>query len=190
MEMQWFCDKKDASKSQIIWVGKATEGKRPELFFRLAKNFPEFRFLMIAPPTRDIKYYKKIKEAASKIDNLDFMEYVLHNKIDRYYAESLMFINTSFSEGFPNTFLEAWGNYLPIVSIGFDPDEIICKNKIGFHPKTFEQMVKDVKTLLKNENLRKEMGLSARRYVEKEHEVKRILNEYQRLFKKHFRGVE
>jgi glycosyltransferase involved in cell wall biosynthesis len=45
----------------------------------------------------------------------------------------------------------------------------------------FEQMVEDIKTLLKNDELRKEMGNNSRKYVEKEHDVKKIIKEYEGL---------
>ena len=130
-----------------------------------------------------IKYYNDIKESASKINNFDFKGFIPYKEINRYYAESSLFINTSYVEGFPNTFLEAWGNYKPVITLDFDPDEIICKYKLGLHSRTFEQMIKDIKTLLKDEKLRREMGNNSRKYVEKEHNLNKIINEYEILIK-------
>jgi len=179
-------DENIASKLKILWVGRLIKEKRPELFLKLAKNLPGYKFHMIGnlydpSDPYSVSYYHKIKEVASGINNLDFIGFVPHNKIDKYYAESSLFINTSPSEGFPNTFLEAWGNYIPIVTLGFDPDEIICRHRLGFHSKTFNQMVEDIKTLLKNEKLRKEMGMNSWRYVRKEHDIKKILKEFERV---------
>lgn len=175
-----------ASKLKVIWVGRLMEGKRPELFLRLAKNLPKFRFWMIGAKARSTnssnEYYYKIKEEANRIKNLDFIGFVPHDKMNKYYEESSLFINTSSSEGFPNTFLEAWGNHLPIITLGFDPDEIICKYRLGIHSKTFDQMVEDTKTLLKNEKLRKEMGMNSWKYVSKEHDIKKILKEFEKVF--------
>ena len=179
--------KRDPQRLKILWVGRLAKWKRVELFLKLAEKLPDCRFWMIAPEPylhelSHREYHNKIKKAVDKIDNLDFIGYIPHKKINRYYRESSMLVSTSICEGFPNTFLEAWGNSIPVVSLGFDPDEIICNNKLGFHSKTFEQMVEDVQTLLKNESLRKEMSMNSRRYVEKEHDIKKILNEYQGLF--------
>jgi glycosyltransferase involved in cell wall biosynthesis len=49
---------------------------------------------------------------------------------------------------------------------------------MGLHSRTFEQLVKDVKTLLENEQLRKEMGENARRYVEKNHDITKIVKQH------------
>lgn len=172
-----------SSKLKVLWVGRIAKEKRPELFLRLAKNIPEFQFWMIGGSTSNHAYYNKIKEDASRINNLEFIGLVPYDKINRYYEKSSILINTSLNEGFPNTFLEAWGNYVPVVSLGFDPDEIICNHKLGFHSKTFDQLVEKTKTLLTNQELCKEMGENGRRYVENEHEINYVVNKYIELFK-------
>jgi glycosyltransferase involved in cell wall biosynthesis len=180
-------NKKNTSILKVLWVGRAIKEKRPELFLKLAKNLPNIDFCMIASlggsSSYANKYFNDIKEAASKINNLDFKGFVPYKEINKYYAESSLVVNTSYVEGFPNTFLEAWGNYNPIITLDFDPDEIICKYKLGLHSKTFEQLIEDTKALLKNDELRKEMGNNSRKYVEKEHNLNNIINEYELLIK-------
>ena len=179
--------KKNISKLKVLWVGRIINEKRPDLFLKLAKNFPDIDFCMIGciggVSTYDSKFYNDIQKNASKINNFDFKGFVPNNEINKYYAESSLVINTSYVEGFPNTFLEAWGNYTPVITLDFDPDEIICRYKLGLHSKTFEQLIKDTKTLLYNDNLRMEMGNNSREYVEKEHNLNKILNEYEYLIK-------
>jgi glycosyltransferase involved in cell wall biosynthesis len=179
--------KNDTPPLKILWVGRLIAEKRPELFLRLAKFFPNVKFYMIGgmqdPFKTSSDYYNKIKKLASVIKNLDFISYVPHNEINKYYAESAVLINTSTVEGFPNTYLEAWGNYTPVITLDFDPDEIICNYKLGLHSKTFEKMIEDVKTLIKDDKLRKEMGINSRKYVEKKHDINKIVNEYEDLIK-------
>jgi len=173
----------DVSKLKVLWVGRMAEYKKPELFLKLAKNIPEFRFWMIGGPSvTNPEYYDKIKDAASCMDNLEFIGFVPHNKINRYYSESSLLINTSPNEGFPNTFLEAWGNFIPVISLGFDPDGIICKHRLGFYSEDFHDLVKNTYKLLKNKSLRKNMGIAGRKYVEKEHNIDKIIEKYEQLF--------
>jgi len=171
-------------KPKALWVGRIKDIKRPELFLELAKRIPEYEFLMIGGPTLDIEYYNKIKNEASKIKNLKFLGSVQHKQMNSYYQKSSVCVNTSVSEGFPNTYLEAWGNYLPIVTLNFDPDELICKNKLGLHSKGFEQLVIDTKKLLEDQKLRKKMGENGRKYVVNEHGIKRIIDNYIKIFKR------
>jgi glycosyltransferase involved in cell wall biosynthesis len=174
---------KNNTAKKILWVGRIIKEKRPELFLRLAKETPEFRFWMIGN-IRDLRYYNEIKNAAGGINNLDFIGAVPHNEMDRYYRESSLLINTSLSEGFPNTFLEAWGNCIPIVSLGFDPDEIICRFGLGFHSRNYDDLIDQIHILLKNESLRVKMGVEGRRYVEKEHNVSKVIDEFEKIFSK------
>ena len=45
-------------------------------------------------------------------------------------------------------------------------------------------MIQDIKTLLSDDKLRDEMGTNARKYVEKEHDLKKIAKEYIKIFEK------
>lgn len=166
----------------VLWVSSVQELKQPELFLELAKAIPSSRFQMIGGASRDKKFYEQIRATANGIPNLDFVGFVPHPKINQYFGRASIFVNTSTAEGFPNTFLQAWARYTPVVSLNVDPDEIICKNKLGFHSRTFEQMVEDVKLLLENEGMREEMGKNGRRYVEQEHDIKRIVEQYKIIF--------
>ena len=173
----------NSSTVKILWVGRIRKEKRPDLYLSLAKYFPDFKFLMIGGPSSvHPEYYDELKESAIKIKNLTFIGFIPYNKMEKYYIESTLLVNTSPSEGFPNTFLEAWGKGIPVVSLDFDPDEIICKKKLGFHSQTFEQLIEDIKTLVTNSQLRAEIGMNARRYIENEHNVNKLVHEYELVF--------
>jgi glycosyltransferase involved in cell wall biosynthesis len=175
--------KKDAQPT-VLWVGTLKEEvKKPDIFLELAKAIPNAKFQMIGGPLLgEQQYYEKIRESASKISNLEFVGFVPYPEIDYYFEKAWIFVNTSPTEGFPNTFLQAWVGYTPVVSLNVDPDEIICEYKLGFHSRTFEQMVEDVKLLLEDENIREDMGMNGRKYVEQEHDIKVIIKEYEKLF--------
>jgi len=167
----------------VLWVGTIRpEWKQPEVFLKLASAIPEAKFQMVGGPSREEEFYEQIKAAAGKIPNLDFVGFVPHHEITKYFEKASIFVNTSDVEGFPNTFLEAWSRYTPVVSLNIDPDEIICERKLGFHSKSFEQMVEDVKRLLADERLRQELGGNGRRYVEQEHDLNKAVEHYIRLF--------
>ena len=166
----------------ILWVGALSKRKKqPELFLKLAKSLPDAKFQMICAPSQDKGYYQQINELATRILNLDIVGFVPYPEVNQYFDKASIFVNTSSVEGFPNTFIQAWARYTPVVSLNVDPDEIICKYKLGLHSRTFEQMVEDVKLLLEDEKLREEMGKNGRKYVEREHDIKKIVEEYTKL---------
>ncbi|RLJ09147.1 MAG: hypothetical protein DRP13_01065 [Candidatus Aenigmatarchaeota archaeon] len=167
----------------VLWVASITGVKRPELFIKLAKKLPEYKFVMIGNAS-DEKLYENIRKKSKEIKNLKFLGFKPFKEADGYFKKAKIFVNTSSLEGFPNTFLQAWRYGTPVVSLDIDPDEIICKYKLGFHSKVFDNMVKHIKLLMENEKLRKELGKNGRKYVEKNHNIKKIINEYIKIFEK------
>jgi len=167
----------------ILWVGAMAEVKQPEIFLKLAEAIPEARFQMIGGHSDNLEFYNRIREAAEKIQNFIFLGVVPFNEIDKHFMQASILVNTSMFEGFPNAFIQAWMHYVPVISLNADPDNIIYNKRLGFHSKTFEKMVGDLRTLLNNEKLRKEMGKNAREYAEREHNMDFIIDKYIGIFK-------
>jgi glycosyltransferase involved in cell wall biosynthesis len=163
-------------------VGAMAEVKQPELFVRLAEAIPEVRFQMIGGHSGNQEFYDRIKDATKRISNFEFLGVIPFDEINEYFSRASILVNTSMFEGFPHAFIQAWMHYVPVVSLNADPDELLCKNGLGFHSKTFGQLIEDVKTLLKDETLREEMGVNGRKYVEREHDITNIIREYIKLF--------
>jgi len=168
---------------KIIWVGNLRDIKCPHLYLDLVKKIPDAEFQMIGgPASNSQKLYDEVLNRSKSIENLEFVGYVPYNKIHRYYEEALILVNTSQSEGGPIIFQEAWIRNIPVVSLNVDPDEAIYRKELGFHSKTFENMVKQVRILLKDDELRRTMGRNGRKYVEKNHDINKVVNKYVDLF--------
>lgn len=167
----------------VLWVGTIKpEWKQPEVFLNLAQALPEACFQMIGGPSSNIQYYEQIKKKASSIKNLQFMGFVPYHYINRYFDNASIFVNTSSIEGFPNTFLQSWAHYVPVVSLNVDPDEVICKYSLGYHSGTFERLIENVKTLLCDNRTREIMGRNGRKYLESEHEIRKVVDNYLKYF--------
>ena len=167
----------------VLWVGAMAEVKQPELFVKLAEAIPGARFQMIGGHSGgNQELYNRIKESSKRFSNFEYFGAIPLHKDNEYFSRASILVNTSMFEGFPNAFIQAWMHYVPVVSLNADPDELICEKRLGFHSKTFNQLVEDVKTLLKNEDLRKQMGENSRQYVENEHNITNIIREYIKVF--------
>jgi len=167
----------------IIWVGSMSTGKQPELLLELAKEIPEASFQMIGGVGGgDEKRYNKIKEAAEKIQNVEFLGSIFpYHAIDKYYAQASILVNTAKYESYPPAaVLQAWANYAPIVTLNSNEyaDEIMYRYKLGFHSRTLQQLKQDVKMLLEDEQLLRQMGENARRYVEENHDISKIVKQH------------
>jgi glycosyltransferase involved in cell wall biosynthesis len=173
----------------ILWVGSMAEVKQPQLFLELARRVPEFKFQMIGGPSGDKKLYEMIKDNSKQISNLAFLGVVPFSEINEYFSKASILINTSMFEGFPNTFLQAWMHNTPVISLNADPDEIICEKKLGFHSRSFEQLVESLRNLCQNKQLLLEMGSNGRKYVEEEHDLKLNIYRYIEIFENITGGI-
>jgi glycosyltransferase involved in cell wall biosynthesis len=164
--------------STVLWVGSISKIKRPELFLELAKALPYARFEMVGGRGSPPELYDDIASAASELPNLKFHGFIPYNKVADFFRRAKIFVSTSRMEGFPNTFIQAWANFVPVVSMTVDPDLIIKKNRLGFVSGSFDKLVSDVDRLLRDDSLRIEFALNSRKYVEREHDIKVVAERY------------
>jgi glycosyltransferase involved in cell wall biosynthesis len=175
--------KDSETDGSIIWVGTIRRWKRPDLLVEVAKQIPDGKFKLFGPPLREEEdYYKSVQLAASSTPNLQLHGFLPHAEMLSEYRKARILVNTSEFEGFSNTFLEAWSNYVPVVSLKCDPDEIICRYKLGFHSRDINQMKLDIARLMDDGRLTRELGLNGRRYVEAHHSSKVISDSYEEHF--------
>jgi len=162
----------------VLWVGAMAEVKQPELLVKLAEAISEAKFQMVGGPSANRELYDQMEENASRISNLELVGFVPFDKVNDYFSRASILVNTSMFEGFPYAFIQAWMYYTPVVSLNSDPDEIICQHRLGFHSRTFPQLIQDIKRLLEDMPLRQEMGENGWQYVEKNHDIDRIVGQY------------
>ncbi len=161
----------------VLWVGSLNERKQPELFLKLAQAIPEASFQLVGG-SDDKEYVKKIEKEARNIPNLEYAGFIPFNEINQYFRQASVFVSTSLSEGFPNVFIQAWMNYTPVVSLNVDPDKTITRQQVGFHSGTFEKLVNDVRKLIEDRGLLRQIGDNSRRYTEKNHDIREVAKKH------------
>ena len=115
--------------TRALWVGRLSDVKRPELFLAAAQLAPGLQFDLVGPLDGD-EYGNRILEQAKRIPNVTYHGPVARADMARLYQQSGCLVCTSHLEGFPNTFLEAWSQGLPVVST-WDPDDLIRRRGLG-----------------------------------------------------------
>lgn len=170
-------------KDSILWVGRSAEIKRPERFVELARAFPSEKFVMICQRATGDTRYDSLKAAAAAVDNLEFIEQVPFAEVDRYFAKAKIFVNTSDSEGFPNTFIQACKASAAILSLGVNPDGFIEKHQCGltcdFNPN---RMKENLQNMLEDRRYA-ELGKHGRNYVTANHDITTLVKQYKAVFK-------
>ena len=167
-------DMKDIiKKKSILWVARCDYWKRPELFIKLAECFPNEKFIMIAPTVNEKEdYHRKIKSKASVVKNLTFIAGVPFNKIQKYFDDAKVFVNTSEYEGFPNTFLQAGIGKTPIISLSVNPDNFINEYDCGFYCENrFDKFIESITILMYDNTTWCEKSDNVLNYVKKNHDI-------------------
>lgn len=166
----------------ILWVGRDDPIKKPERFLELAKAVPNEHFTIVCQTLNNDPAYANLVEQAGKIPNLEFIRHVPFNRIDDYFARAKILVNTSDSEGFPNTFIQACKAGAAILSFTVNPDDFLGRHNCGLAcDGDFNRLTYNLNSMLEN-NRYAEYGSNGRRYVEQYHDIIKIAGEYKSIF--------
>jgi glycosyltransferase involved in cell wall biosynthesis len=136
-----------------LWVNNFRDFKRPDRYLSLADSLPELRSHMIGGPTEyQRELFAQMSARAASIPTLTFHGQVPYHAVNDNYAHARVFVNTSDSEGFPNSYLQAWVRGTPVVAF-FDPDGTIEREGLGFAVKDDDQMRAAVRRLAQDAGL-------------------------------------
>ncbi|MFX1451703.1 MAG: glycosyltransferase family 4 protein, partial [Promethearchaeota archaeon] len=163
----------------ILWAARFVSFKNPNLVLKIANSLPKYNFIMCG----DGPLFKDIFEKAKNIPNLKLLGYVHFKKINELFNMASVFLNTSSSEGFPNTYIQAWYRKTPVVSMYVDPDEIICKNNLGLHSDSIDKIVEYIELLLNDDKLRSTIGINCRKYAIENHNIKKVADQHYKIYK-------
>ncbi|MES2126793.1 MAG: glycosyltransferase family 4 protein [Pseudomonadota bacterium] len=131
----------------VLWVNNLRQFKRPDLALSLARLLPNLNIHMIGGAQAGFtELYDSIRAEAATLSNLTFHGRLPYHDMDRMYAQARVFINTSDTEGFPNSYLQAWIRGTPVVAF-FDPDALNQRHGLGVTPATLEDMAAAVAQL-------------------------------------------
>ena len=164
----------------VAWVANIKRWKNPDAFIRLAEKYQssdDLQFVMAgaAPPGKtDLVWYRHL---LGRIDELPYLTYLgqqNQNEINELLAKSHIFVNTSFHEGFANTFIQAWLREVPIVSLHVNPDGVFNSEEIGFYTGSEDAMFDRLNQLISDRKLRDTMGQRAAAYACERHSSKNI----------------
>ena len=147
---------KKAFPPVILWVANMGRGKRPELFIQLSSLCQDLnvKFTMVGNHPEK-KYVDSLLKPVLNNPNFNWMGGLSFEETLKLFDATTLFVNTSKSEseGFPNTFIQAWLRGVPVISFGVDPDRVITKNALGKVVRSMEEAKEAIKAYVGNENL-------------------------------------
>lgn len=169
-------------RNTILWVGRSAKVKRTELFLELAKQMPRQQFTMVCQKAIKDTEYDHLVANAQQITNLEFITRVPFRKIRDYFQRARMLVNTSDSEGFPNTFIQACKWATPILSLNVNPDGFLEKYECGMCANGDWGLFANKLKQMLNPETAKKLGNNARKYAEEFHDIYKIIKKYKRCF--------
>ena len=171
-------------RDTILWVGRSADIKKPMPFIELAEKIPNEHFTMICQCATGDRNYAGLIARALKVENLRFIQQVPFSEVDEFFRHAKVFVNTSDAEGFPNTFIQACEFGVPILSLNVNPDDFLYKYGCGINCRgSLEHLIDSLDFLLTDDRYI-EMGEKGRAYAEQKHDIKKIIEEYKKIFRR------
>ena len=173
----------DRARETILWVGRSALVKQALRFIDLAKRYSQRSFTMICQRATDDVHYDMVVSQAQALPNLTHLPHVPFHQIDEYFLRAKVLVNTSDSEGFPNTFIQAAKCGCPILSYKVNPDDFLNRYRCGLCAEgDWERFVQQLGILLEEEAAG-EFSLRGRAYAVESHDVREIAEAYKSRFR-------
>ena len=155
----------------------------------ITKEIPNLK-LKIVGPNPNKKYFNNLQNLIAKLNCERFIEFVgpvPHSQLPQWYNNSKVFVLTSKTESASNVTMEAMSCGKPVVvtRVGGMPN--LIKDQInGFlvEPNNPKSVAQRVIELLKDDSLRKRIGIEARNTIANEFMQTDFIDELIKLFKK------
>jgi len=172
----------------LLFVGRLAKVKRLDVLLALTKSL-----LKEGIPVRTVivgdgpekQYYEKLAEPIK--DNVNFVGFIPHNQLPKYYLLADVFILPSLSEGLPTVLLEAAAAEKPCVATNvYGVPDIIQHGETGFlvGRTRIDLYSHFVRILLKDEDLARTMGKKAREHVKQNFNWDAIVDDYEKVYRR------
>jgi glycosyltransferase involved in cell wall biosynthesis len=172
----------------LIYVGNLTAPKRAETIIRAMQKVTEMyadcRLVLIGEGTLRPSLEALADELGLR-KHVHFCGALPHEEVLQMLKCADVFVHCSDYEGLGMAVMEAMGAGLPVVAsrVGGVPD-LVLEGKTGFMipPDDVERYAEKILLLLKNDQLRQELGSNARRFAEKHLNKQTILAQLETVY--------
>lgn len=161
-------------------VGRLTNEKGHREFLKalrvLAKNgYPIMGIIFGSSEGRNIEYYLKLSREMGIEDRVKYFGW--YDNIERIYCAFDVYVLPSYREGFPRSAMEACACGIPCILTNIRGCREVVRDSInGFlvPVRNVRLLVKKIELLLSDSNLRRKIGVEARRETEKKFDEREV----------------
>ncbi|MGH8298550.1 MAG: glycosyltransferase family 4 protein [Steroidobacteraceae bacterium] len=114
-----------------LWVANMRALKRPQLLLDAAARLANLTFHLLGArvPGEEAVYDEALARSES-LPNVTFHGFVPQHRVGSFFERARVHVSTSETDGFPNTFVQAWSCGTPVVTF-LDPGHIIDRYRMG-----------------------------------------------------------
>lgn len=170
-----------ASRPTVCYLGRWDHRKRPEIFFALARSFPEVQFVAMGQARTGART-EALRRRYTGVSNLElrgFVDQFSSREFQELLSRSWILVNTSLREGLPRSFLEAAYFKCAILS-RVDPDGFASRFGCLVHNDDFAG---GLRSLLTGDAWR-ERGEAAAQYVSAKYGVEQSVSQHLGLYER------
>jgi glycosyltransferase involved in cell wall biosynthesis len=169
-------------RNYILWVARCERLKNPEAFLEIAERLPQYQLVMIcSKQAHDEKLFNKVKEHAASLPNVEFINYVPYAKIQPFFDQAKVFVNTSDFEGFTFTLIQSGLGSTPVAYWKVNPDNVITHHGLGcFGNGNMSEFIVCIRELMASNKKWLECSKAIRKYVGENHNVSSLSSEWMR----------
>jgi len=117
--------------------------------------------------------YAALHERIRQMANVDYLGELPVERVDAEIAASDILVNTSSTEGFPNTFIQGWLRGVPAVSCYVDPDKCLSQGGAGILAGDPARLASVITELLADAAKLRALSAAAREYGRRNHTLER-----------------
>jgi len=149
----------------VAWVGAMWQIKRPDLVLELATRLPGVSFVVVGGDiASEPGIGHAVRRAARALENVRLTGRLPREAVYRVLRGALCLVNTSDAEGFPNAYLEAWSEGVPVVTLR-DVDGLVDDSGAGVVCASIEEMIATLGELATDPARARAMGRVGREMV-------------------------
>lgn len=150
----------------------------------LHEQEPSIRLWIVGPVIEEEEGACVQKLVEEHKDWVKYLGQVPHEQMGELYRGADLVLNTSISEGQSSAILEAMVMGLPIVASDITGNrDVLGDRQTGFLYKNEAHFAESVRQLIRNAELRHEIGQAAKRYVESHHSVNHEIHALLKVYK-------
>ncbi|HEX6007957.1 MAG TPA: glycosyltransferase, partial [Burkholderiales bacterium] len=126
--------------------------------------------------------FQEFVQGATATEHLTYHGRVPYRAACALYGRAHVLLNTSDVEGFPNAYLQAWQNGVPVVTL-IDPDGVIEREGLGIVCSSAEELFGAVQRLLGDQTAWAHASTRCSAFMARHYNEDRILADYLAAFR-------